>query len=92
MCIRDSPLPLSRLIAQHYYGPRVSAANANFLADGFANFGVIGVLGAGLGIGLYLKAYDAASVGLDVAVSAAAITMVLVAWTNTCLLYTSRCV
>ena len=77
------PLPLSRLIAQHYYGPRVSAANANFLADGFANFGVIGVLGAGLVIGLYLKAYDAASVGLDVAVSAAAITMVLVAWTNT---------
>lgn len=36
------PLPVPRLIGEHYWGSAQINANANMWADGFANFGILG--------------------------------------------------
>lgn len=60
-----------------------TAANANFIADGFANFGTTGCLLAGVLVGLSLRGYDKVSIGLPLQVSAPALMLVLIAAANT---------
>lgn len=77
--------PPGRLVGSTYYSAR-TAANANFMADGFANFGWIGILAAALVVGLLLRAYDKVSHGVPLGVSAPALTLVLIALSNTAVL------
>jgi hypothetical protein len=50
-------------------------ANANIFADGFANFGWWGVIGAGVGLLVYLRLLDRCSAGLPL--SATAMTLII---------------
>lgn len=77
--------PPARLVGTTYYGPE-TAANANIVADGFANFGLIGCLLAGLVFGVGLRFYDRLTTHLPLALSLPAITLVLVAASNTAVL------
>jgi len=78
-----SELNPARLIGLVYYGTADNNANANFIADGYANFGVVGVLGAALVVGLALRAYDGLAQGLPLQVSMPAMMLILVALANT---------
>lgn len=86
----DSPSDLSpaKLIGLAYYGSEKTAANANLIADGYANFGVVGCLFMAVVLGLYLKLFDSASDHLPLQISAPALTLVLVALSNTAALTT----
>jgi hypothetical protein len=63
-------------------------ANANFWADGFANFGLLGVIGFTLLLALFLWIYDSASVGKNTVVAVVLVVMPTFALTNTALLTT----
>lgn len=63
-----------------------TAANANVLADGFANFGLIGYILAGVLVGVCLRGYDKLATGLPLQVAGPALTLVLVAAANTAFL------
>lgn len=76
----DSP---ARLIGTVFYGTSNTAANASFIADGYANFGVTGCLLAGTLVGTCLRGYDKLSAGLPLQISSPALTLVLVAAANT---------
>lgn len=76
-------VPPARLIGLQYYGSLDTAANANYLADGIANFGTWGMLGAAVVIGIWLKLVDITAERLPLAVSFAAIIIVLVSFSNT---------
>jgi hypothetical protein len=80
------PVPPARWIGLRYYGSVETSANANFLADGVANFGLGGALGAAVLLGLFLRGYDVLSGRLPVSVAAPALMFVLVALSNTALL------
>lgn len=80
------PAPPARWIGLHYYESLDTAANANFLADGLANFGVVGALGAAVLLGLCLRGYDVLSDRLPLPVATAGLMFVLVAVSNTALL------
>lgn len=75
------------LVGQTYYTDG-TIANANFLADGFANFGWAGVLASGLVVGLLLRVLDAVSADLPLAISAPSMVFVLQAAANTAILTT----
>lgn len=79
----DSPYQVSppTLIGSNYYASEPNA-NANFLADGFANFGWFGMVGAAVVVGLLLKVYDRLTNHLPVAVSVLSFTMVLISLSN----------
>ncbi|WP_314146316.1 hypothetical protein [uncultured Leifsonia sp.] len=62
------------------------AANANLFADGFANFGWAGVVGAGLVLLVYLRLLDRAAVGIPLGVTGMVMTMPAVALSNTSVL------
>lgn len=62
------------------------AANANLFADGYANFGALGVAGAAIILGIYLRLIDRVTIGLPVAVSALVVVMPAVALSNTSIL------
>lgn len=80
------PIPPARIIGLEYYGSLDTAANANFIADGIANFGIPGALAAGLLLGIVLRFYDSLTNALPITVSAPALMLVLVALANTALL------
>lgn len=79
------PQPPGRLVGETYYSA-ATAANANFLADGFANLGWAGMLVAALLVGLLLRLYDRVSAGLPLSVSGSALVFVLLALSNTAVL------
>lgn len=80
-------VPPAILVGQTYYTAD-TVANANFLADGFANFSWAGVLGAGLVVGLLLRTFDTVSADIPLAISAPALVFVLQAAANTAILTT----
>lgn len=67
-------------------GDRTMAANANLFADGYANFGWLGMFGAGAVLLVYLKIVDRAAVGLPVIFSALVVVIPAVALSNTSVL------
>lgn len=71
-----------QLIGLHYYGDVAVSANANLVADGYANFGLIACFGAGVLVGLFLRFYDRVSSGLTLAASSSAVVLILVAFAN----------
>lgn len=73
----------ARLIGLEYYGSLDTAANANFIADGYANFGVWGALMMAAAIGIFLRTFDRAAFHLPLQVSAPALALVIVALANT---------
>lgn len=70
-----------QVIGLHYYGDPVSA-NANLLADGYANFGFVGCLAAAIIVGLFLRYYDRLASGLSLAAASAALVPVLLSFAN----------
>jgi len=80
-----APYPTSpaRLIGGYYYQSTGTAANANLIADGFANFGLLGCLIAGVLLGLSLRLYDRLSAHLPLTASSTALIFVLLAVANT---------
>ncbi|WP_314102291.1 hypothetical protein [uncultured Frigoribacterium sp.] len=62
------------------------AANANLFADGFANFGAAGVVGAGALLLAFLRFVDRTSRGLPLAVAAMVMIMPSITLSNTSLL------
>ena len=58
------------------------------LADGFANFAWVGVLAAGVVVGLLLRVFDTVSADLPLGISAPALVFVLQAAANTAILTT----
>lgn len=71
-----------QLIGDQFYGSSTVAANANLIADGYANFGILGCLLMATVFGLYLRAVDKASRHLPLQISAPALTLVIVAAAN----------
>lgn len=62
------------------------ASNANLFADGYANFGWLGVVGAGGVLLIFLRIVDRAAVGLPIFVSALVLVIPAVALSNTSVL------
>lgn len=79
--------PPAIMVGATYYTDG-TVANANFLADGFANFGWLGVLGSGVVVGVVLRVYDRAAADLPLGISAPALVFVLQAVANTAVLTT----
>lgn len=81
----ESPYHLTpaRLIGSVYYQSDTMAANANILADGYANFGFAGALGACAVAGFCLWMYGKLTGHLPTVVSMPALVLLLVAWANT---------
>lgn len=73
----------AKLIGSVYYSQEGVAANANFLADGMANFGFGGMLGASAVVGIWLGFVDLVAAELPAGIVFAAIAVVLVAFSNT---------
>ncbi|WP_145225687.1 O-antigen polymerase [Rudaeicoccus suwonensis] len=71
------------LIGLHYYGSANVSANANLVADGYANFGILGCILMAAIFGVFLRIFDKASLHLPLQVSAPSLTLVLVAAANT---------
>ncbi|MGW9156986.1 hypothetical protein [Microbacterium sp. NPDC055665] len=74
------------VIGQWMAGLPTMAANANMFADGFANFGWIGMIGAGVVLLAYLRILDQVAVGLPLGVVGIVMTMPTVALSNTSVL------
>jgi len=68
----DQPYPLEppEQIGLVYFGVATVSANANFWADGYANFGQAGLLGAGLLLRIVLGAMDSVAEGKDLRLAA----------------------
>ncbi|MBM7469477.1 hypothetical protein JOD62_002025 [Microbacterium keratanolyticum] len=60
----DVPPPY--LIGDWIAGDPAMSSNANLFADGFANFGFLGMIGAGAVLLVYLRLLDRAAVGLPI--------------------------
>jgi len=74
------------VIGEWMAGLPTMAANANMFADGFANFGWAGLIGAGVVLLIYLKILDKVSVGLPIGFVGVIMTMPTVALSNTSIL------
>lgn len=74
------------LIGQWMANSPTLAANANLFADGYANFGYLGMIGAGIVLLVYLRFLDRASVGLPIVMSGMVVVMLAVALSNTSVL------
>lgn len=79
-------LPVPNLIAREYFGDPNIVANANIWADGYANFGYLGMLIATLILGLTLMLLDAVSKGLSLRFVALALIMPAVSIANSAML------
>ncbi|MFC7491469.1 MULTISPECIES: hypothetical protein [unclassified Knoellia] len=73
----------ARLIGLEAYGNATVAANVNFIGDGYANFGITGVLVMATVLAIYLRCVDKATMHLPLQVSAPALTLFLIAASNT---------
>lgn len=78
--------PPARVIGYMLTANPNTAANANFFADGYANFGFTGVAAAAVILGVYLRVLDRASDGLPVGVTVLIVVMPAVALSNTSIL------
>ena len=76
----------ARVIGDYYYGSSETAANANFIADGLANFGWVGALLACLLLAILLAVYDRCTDHIAITLSVPALVMVLIAVSNTAIL------
>lgn len=76
----------ARMIGMWITGSPASAYNANIFADGYANFGYAGMVGAALILAAYLRIVDRAAHGLPVAVSGLVLVMPAIALSNTSVL------
>lgn len=74
------------LIGEWMAGVPTMASNANLFADGFANFGLLGLVGAGAILLVYLRVLDRAAVGLPIVVSALVVVILAVALSNASIL------
>ena len=74
------------LIGEWMAGNPALAANANLFADGFANFGYAGMVGAGAVLLVYLRFLDRAAVGLPIVMSGMVVVIPAVALSNTSVL------
>lgn len=79
------PTPPAGLVGETYYSAS-TAANANFLADGFANWGWAGMLISAVVVGLLLRVFDKVAADLPLGVTAPALVFVLSALSNTAVL------
>jgi len=79
----DRSIPLE--VGQYLQPGGALAANANLFADGFANFGVLGVVGTGVALLLFLRVVDHVSRGLPLAVGAMVMVMPSITLSNTSL-------
>ena len=79
----DRSIPLE--VGQYLQPGGALAANANLFADGFANFGVPGVVGTGVALLLFLRVVDHVSRGLPLAVGAMVMVMPSITLSNTSL-------
>jgi oligosaccharide repeat unit polymerase len=59
----DAGIPF--LIGAHFYGDPSTSANANFWADGYANFGYAGMFVQSILVGLMLWLFNSMSIGRD---------------------------
>ena len=75
-----------KVIGQWVTGSPLTAMNVNIFADGFANFGWLGMLGAAIVLLIYLRVLDRAAHGLPAAVSALVILMPTIAMSNASIL------
>jgi len=84
----DYPYTLSppRVIGEWLIGSADTAANANVFADGFANFGWAGLVGAGIVLAIYLRFLDRAAFGLPAAVAGLVVLMPTIALSNSAVL------
>ncbi|WP_426517602.1 hypothetical protein ACPPVQ_00710 [Diaminobutyricibacter sp. McL0618] len=80
----DVPVPF--VIGSWMANSPNTAVNANLFADGFANFGWAGIVGAGAILLAYLRILDRAAVGLPIAVAGVVMTMPTIALSNTSIL------
>lgn len=78
-----NPVPIE---VGSYWTSYAPSANANFLADGFANFGAVGLLLFALLTGLLLRLYDVLADGLPVIATSLLLVMPLVTLSNSGLL------
>jgi hypothetical protein len=62
------------------------AANANLFADGYSNFGYLGVIGAGIVLLVYMRFLDRAAVGLPIVMSGMVVVIPAVTLSNTSVL------
>lgn len=76
-------LPPARVIGMAMTANPEAAANANVFADGYANFGILGVAGAAIILGIYLRVLDRVSIGIPPAVTTLVVIMPAVALSNT---------
>ena len=74
------------VIGEWMAGLPTMAANANMFADGFANFGWLGLIGAGVVLLIYLRILDRVSDGLPIGLVGVIMTMPTVALSNTSVL------
>lgn len=79
-------LPPAREIGTNYWGNPGMAANANFLGDGFANFGPVGMIGFAALLGTVLAIVDRITSRTDIAIKASASIGVVFALVDTALL------
>jgi len=70
------------LIGAVYFGNPATWANANLWADGFMNFGIIGILASTLILGAYLVVLDAAASRRDLGVTGALAGMMAITLSN----------
>lgn len=71
-----------RVIGSWLVGSPTTAMNANLFADGFANFGWVGIPAAGLVLAIFLCILDRAAVGLPLELTALVVVMPAVALSN----------
>lgn len=76
----------ARVVGEWVTGTDGIAMNAHFLADGFANFGWLGVVGAAAVLVVYLRVLDRVTVGIPLAVSAVVLVMPAITISNTSIL------
>ena len=73
----------ANLIAEWAASAPKMSSNVNLFADGFANFGIFGILLAGVILGIYLRFLDRAAVGVPQIVSSLVIVIPAIALSNT---------
>ncbi len=74
------------LVGQYLRPDSKLIANANIFADGFANFGWWGVIGAGVGLLVYLRSLDRCSAGLPLSVTSMTLIIPSITLSNAALL------
>jgi hypothetical protein len=86
--LNDDPYPQNqaRLIAYVYFGHPEASSNGNFWADGFANFGLPGVIGASVLALVMLWAMNSVSVGRPLWVTGSVLATASIGLTNSALL------